>query len=149
MNKRSYSGGFTIVELLIVIVVIGILAALVIIGYNGIQIRARDADRASDISTLKKKLEIFYVNNGYYPSANDMQSSAFRTNQLDLTNDAVTPSGSTLAIAYCWPGQTVRYCYGGRNADNTDCVTNGLQCPKYWIVYRTEANPTTNIFYST
>lgn len=145
---RRGNEGFTIVELLIVIVIIGILVTLVIIGYNGIQSRARDADRASDISTLKKKLEVFYAINGYYPSAYDMTSSIFRRSQLDIKDDVITPAGSSSKITYCWPGQVVRYCYSGKTATNTNCVANGLQCVNYWINYRTEANPNTDILYT-
>lgn len=54
MNKTK--SGFTIVELLIVIVVIGILAAITIVAYNGIQSRARDAQRANDTAQIKKAL---------------------------------------------------------------------------------------------
>jgi len=54
MNKR----GFTIVELLIVIVVIAILASISVVAYNGIQTRARDSQRSSDISAIKKALEL-------------------------------------------------------------------------------------------
>lgn len=60
--------GFTIVELLIVIVIIGILAAITIVAYNGIQGRARDSQRVSDIKTITKALEIYKTNNGVYPS---------------------------------------------------------------------------------
>jgi len=64
------SKGFTIVELLIVIVVIGILAAITIVAYNGIQTRARDASRASTVVTLKKALAMYAAdNNGQYPAA--------------------------------------------------------------------------------
>ena len=49
-QKRS--SAFTIVELLIVIVVIAILAAITIMAYNGIQSRARDSQRAQDIQTI-------------------------------------------------------------------------------------------------
>lgn len=58
--------GFTIVELLIVIVIIAILAAITIVAYNGIQQRARDAQRKSDLAAIGKALQIHYVNNGDY-----------------------------------------------------------------------------------
>lgn len=48
--------GFTIVELLIVIVVIAILAAITVVSYNGIQARAQQSKVASDISTLNKAI---------------------------------------------------------------------------------------------
>ena len=59
--------GFTIVELLIVIVVIGILAAISIVAYNNIQQMARDGQRAQDIKTITKALEMYYIDNGKYP----------------------------------------------------------------------------------
>ncbi|MDO8335862.1 MAG: prepilin-type N-terminal cleavage/methylation domain-containing protein [Candidatus Saccharibacteria bacterium] len=66
---KSRNQGFTIVELLIVIVIIGILAALVIVAYNGIQQRARDADRDADLRALKTSIELYKADFGYYPAA--------------------------------------------------------------------------------
>lgn len=60
--------GFTIVELLIVIVIIAILAAITIVAYNGIQQRARDAQRIQDVKTIAKALEMYYLDNGEFPS---------------------------------------------------------------------------------
>jgi type II secretion system protein G len=60
--------GFTIVELLIVIVVIGILAAIVIVAYNGAQNRANNARRVSDLEAISKALEVQYVDTGSYPN---------------------------------------------------------------------------------
>lgn len=51
--------GFTIVELLIVIVVIGILAAITIVAYNGIQQRANDARRKSDLDQIAQLLTLY------------------------------------------------------------------------------------------
>jgi general secretion pathway protein G len=47
--KQKQQSGFTIVELLIVIVVIGILAAITIVAYNGVQNRAKTAALTSDL----------------------------------------------------------------------------------------------------
>ncbi len=69
MHKLKHSG-FTIVELLIVIVVIAILAAISVVAYNGIQQRARDSQRNSDVATIVKALELYYVQNGQYPAGN-------------------------------------------------------------------------------
>ena len=60
--------GFTIVELLVVIVVIAILAAITIVAFNGIQQRARDSQRSADIATIAKALEIYYLDQGGYPA---------------------------------------------------------------------------------
>jgi prepilin-type N-terminal cleavage/methylation domain-containing protein len=65
---RSKQRGFTIVELLIVIVVIGILAAITIVAYNGIQGRARVAAMQSNLQQAAKKLETYKVTNSdLYP----------------------------------------------------------------------------------
>ncbi|MBC7546160.1 prepilin-type N-terminal cleavage/methylation domain-containing protein [Candidatus Saccharibacteria bacterium] len=66
LKKRSQ--GFTIVELLIVIVVIGILAALVITTYAGIQGKARNTKRQTDITTLQTQVEAYYTQNNAYPA---------------------------------------------------------------------------------
>lgn len=50
------------------IVVIAILAAITIVAYNGIQQRARIAQRASDVSAVRKAFEIYKADNGVYPA---------------------------------------------------------------------------------
>lgn len=68
---RRSTSGFTIVELLIVIVVIGILAAITIVAYNGVQNRANEAAVKSNLASLVKALEIYKTNSpgGTYPIA--------------------------------------------------------------------------------
>ena len=67
---QRLSRGFTIVELLIVIVVIAILAAITTVAYNGIQGRARDSQRVTDLRAIVKALELYKTSNGAYPNAN-------------------------------------------------------------------------------
>lgn len=59
--------GFTIVELLIVIVVIGILAAITIVGYNGIQTRAENTRTISAVGAYARALQSYAAINGGYP----------------------------------------------------------------------------------
>ena len=58
MFKIKSSRGFTIVELLVVIVVIGILAAISVVSYTGIANRANQAVINSDLTNAAKKLEM-------------------------------------------------------------------------------------------
>ena len=74
MWAKQKQSGFTIVELLIVIVVIGILAAITIVAYNGVQQRARDAQRKQDVATITKALELYYTDNGRYPNSSGSTS---------------------------------------------------------------------------
>lgn len=67
MFSLQYKKGFTIVELLIVIVVISILATISIVAYNGVQERARDSQRRGDVQAIVKALELYYIDNGRYP----------------------------------------------------------------------------------
>lgn len=63
MNTRNARPAFTIVELLIVIVVIAILAAITLVAYNGMSNRATDTRRASDLASIKKMLLLYNSTN--------------------------------------------------------------------------------------
>ena len=65
---RKTISGFTIVELLIVIVVIAILAAISVVSYNGITQRARDAERQTEMGAIEKALEMYHADFGGYPN---------------------------------------------------------------------------------
>lgn len=67
IRKSSHSRGFTVVELLIVIVVIAILAAISIVAYTGVQHRAHDARRVADMKAIVKALELYKLEHSTYP----------------------------------------------------------------------------------
>lgn len=96
MQKRSV--GFTIVELLIVIVVIAILAAITIVAYNGIQNRANDNSVRADLVSFAKIIEMQKVDSptGTYP-ANLTQSMGIKISRESYGQDV--------------QGRNARYCY--------------------------------------
>jgi prepilin-type N-terminal cleavage/methylation domain-containing protein len=73
MMKKAL--GFTLVELLVVISVIGILATIVFVGFSTIQASSRDQQRASKIAVIAEGLEKYYDANGEYPSCSAMSQS--------------------------------------------------------------------------
>lgn len=65
MNKNSR--GFTLIELIVVITIIGILSSIVGISINGVQQKARDKRRKDDVAQIQNALVLYKVKNGKYP----------------------------------------------------------------------------------
>ena len=150
LKKRNQSG-FTIVELLIVIVVIGILAALVVTTYGGIQAKARDSKRQADLQALQTQIEAFYATNSYYPSLAEINSTTWRsTNMKSLDPTALTdPSataGSVLNASAASSTNTKVYGYVDRHDDGTDCTgtatTPDTDCSDYTLTSWLESSKT-------
>lgn len=91
-GRPSVMYGFTIVELLVVIVVIAILAAVTVMAYNGVRDRATDAQKAAIADSVQKSLENFYTLNSRYPASDEMQSEPDLL-QLGLHQTDVVPAG--------------------------------------------------------
>ena len=68
-NQENSNKGFTIVELLIVVVVIAILAAITIVAYNGIQTRAKTSSLTGDLRNVAMKIANDLTLNGTYPAS--------------------------------------------------------------------------------
>lgn len=82
--------GFTIIELLIVIVVIGILAAITIVAYNGIQQRARNAQVTSGVNAYVKAIESHKVVKGEYPTVSGCLGANYPSNNCWTTGGSAT-----------------------------------------------------------
>lgn len=69
MKIKEKSTGFTLIEILVVLAILSILTGLISSNYITSRIRARDAQRKSDLSSIKTALELFYNDHGQYPPA--------------------------------------------------------------------------------
>ena len=155
--KHNKNTGFTIVELLVMIAIMGILAALVAVAYNGIQGKSRDAIRQNDVSLIVKALQVYNKDNGDYAQAGcgngtgtgyfssdydgtgpNKSVSACLTDGGYLTNVLVEPSGRlscsglschTYMKASCAAGTFV-YAHL-ENKPNTTTDTDGT-CQSTW-----------------
>ncbi|MDP3901893.1 MAG: type II secretion system protein [bacterium] len=68
--------GFTLIELVIVIAIIGILASIVLVGLGGFRGKSRDARRISDLKQVQNALELYFAKEGVYPSSNNWDDLA-------------------------------------------------------------------------
>ena len=95
----SNNSGFTIVELLVVIVVIGILAAITIVSYSGISNKAIAASLQSDLDNDAKQLKLYNVEYGYYPSTLDVTTHCPQTPTADTRYCLKASSDTTLVYS--------------------------------------------------
>jgi prepilin-type N-terminal cleavage/methylation domain-containing protein len=136
-NKQS---GFTIVELLIVIVVIGILAALVITTFNGIQQKGRDTERQTDIKAIHGQLEAYYAQNGNYPTLAEIDTPTEATTLFKgLDKEALSdPQANPKTYVLVSAPAAKAYSYQVYESDGTTNCTVAANCAKYILTTTTE-----------
>lgn len=85
--------GFTITELSIVVVVIGILATIIAVAYNGVQQQAQNVRRLGDIDNVASVLALYAKeNNGSYPATTNNSTANWKT--VDVRTDSNCFNGS-------------------------------------------------------
>lgn len=88
--RKTNQKGFTIIELLVVIVIIGILIALTLPNLFSAQARGRDSDRKNELKNLQTKLETFFNDNDKYPASQSDLSSNDPAVGIEATSDELT-----------------------------------------------------------
>lgn len=61
------SRGFTLLEILVAIAIIGILASVMLASFNTAQEKTQDTRRITELDQLKKALELYHIDHGHYP----------------------------------------------------------------------------------
>lgn len=138
--RNKVQAGFTIIELLIVIAIIGILATLVLTNFRGAQAKGRDTVRKNDTNSLYQKLEEYYNENGGYPDGNITAANAATVFPgidaqavVDADGDAISMTYTTSTTAPTPnPDTDTEYILAMYGCDNgTAQTTIGATCDKY------------------
>jgi type IV pilus assembly protein PilA len=80
--RKTNQKGFTIIELLVVIVIIGILVALALPNLFSAQARGRDTDRKNELKNTQQKLESYFNDNDAYPAADALADADITTDEM-------------------------------------------------------------------
>ena len=132
-SSRKLNHGFTIVELLIVVVVIAILAAITIVAYNGISSQAKESALKSDLTTASKKLQLAKVQDDTFPATKpaDTNTTKFQyssttdtffltATSTNLPNKAFSVNETGVVSSTACSGHTT----GGSGGDSTEIAAN-------------------------
>lgn len=153
--------GFTIIEVLIVIVIIGILLTVLMVRFINSQADARDVDRKADIETIARRFEQVFTDRllsgaATYPRTIDITpesavalaglgKEALRSPKVaDSANmSLIAATNTTATTAGVLPQPTIdQYVYQPLTSTNALCNNAILTCVKFNLYYRTEADNT-------
>ncbi len=146
--KLSKRHGFTLVELLIVVGVIGIIAALATVSLTASRARTRDSQRVAYVNQIKTALELYYQKNGTYPTAitAGRQLAANGVVYIDpipsnpTPVDGNCPSSTSFGYGASGTSYTLNFCLGAAtgsySAGTTICEGSACQpCGTYTMNY--------------
>lgn len=142
---RDNQGGFSLIEFVIVIAILGILLTIGIFATNGMRARSRDHQRHLNSETIAGRLETYYKVNttrkNSYPSTDELNSKA---PVIIGDNDAMIAPGSTTRSLFSAVNTSVpttmttdQFIYQPFNSDDALC-TGTQVCVRFVLYYRTE-----------
>lgn len=163
--------GFTVVEIIITVTIMGILLVLAVVNLNATQVKARDDERVADVEAIASAFETYYQRGtllaepGTYPSTltSSASNNTIRTNIdndislqsllapgiNDPTKSLISATNTVQTTAGVSPQPTFdQYVYQPIRADGALCTSSVQVCRKFNIYYRLEEDDTVYQFMS-
>lgn len=116
-NTHNSKKGFTLIEMLIVIAIIGILSSILLVGLGAFRGRGRDARRISDLRQVQNALELHFNSIGRYPLSSEASS-------WDNLRTALV--GANIGISTISSDPTAGRSYGYCSDDGTEYVLGAI-----------------------
>ncbi|MFA5987606.1 MAG: prepilin-type N-terminal cleavage/methylation domain-containing protein, partial [Candidatus Paceibacterota bacterium] len=134
-RKRDFLAGFTLIEMLVVVAIIGILASVILASLSSARGKARDAKRILDGKEIVKALDAYFASNGKYPSSSQFFCSGAATNCLAPTYLPRVPTDPSSGEDYNYAGLKIR--------NNRSSFSGVTECLAYHLGIKLE-NPAAN-----
>ncbi len=142
--------GFTLVELIVVIAVIGILATITVVGYNRYQANSRDSQRTAKATAITNALEKYYDQNGEYPgcqalvqSPSTVSSTTLQGVNLEAFSTPLTSYGvNSIICGSISANGSDQFGYVGDGSQTCSAQTTNGSCLGYTFQYKNETDGT-------
>jgi prepilin-type N-terminal cleavage/methylation domain-containing protein len=136
--------GFTTIEIVLVLVIIGILGTLVITTRAGVQENQRNTERQRDIKELRDGLEGYFANANQYPTLANLNDSTWRTTNLKALEPATfqDPSDKTTPAKLVDKPAPHVYTYSVTSASGAPCGSATVPCTQYTLTATLEGGGT-------
>lgn len=135
-HKLQALNGFTIVELLVVVAIIGMIASMIFVSFESTRAKSRDARREEDMKQVQNALGLYFVNNRQFPECSELVING----STDCVSDALIAVGAISGL----PTDPVQGSSGVCDGENSYVYCYSSDLFTYTLKYRLETDSIPN-----